>query len=223
MFDRLLKIINKDDFKKIQNIKVLIVGIGGVGGYSLETLVRLGVLNITIVDKDIIDITNLNRQIISNTTNIGEKKVDIAKKRCLEINPNININTIDKFILDNIDELNIKDYDYIIDACDTITTKLELIKEANKYSKKIISCMGTGNRIDPTKLEITDIFKTNNDPVCKIMRKLLKENNIKKQQVVYSKEIPIKTDRTPGSTSLVPSVAGIYCTYYIINDVINKR
>ncbi|MBR1416433.1 MAG: tRNA threonylcarbamoyladenosine dehydratase [Bacilli bacterium] len=225
MFDRLLKVINKKDFTKINNNNILIIGIGGVGGYALEVLARIGILNFTIVDNDKIEKSNLNRQIISLHSNIGKYKVDVAKERILDINPKININTCKDFITkDNIDKLFIEKYDYIIDACDTITTKVLLIKYAKERNIPIISSMGTGNRLDPTKLEITDIYKTNYDPLSKVMRKLLKEENIRKQDVIYSKEIPVKTiNRTPGSTSLVPSVAGIYAAYYVINKILKDK
>lgn len=219
MFERLEKLLTKEQFNKIKNSNILILGIGGVGGYALEALTRMGVENITIVDKDIIDLTNLNRQIISLHSNIGQNKTDIAAKRCLDINPSIKIKSINKFIL-NVEELDLNKYDYVIDACDTVTTKIELIKYCKKNNIKIISCMGTGNRFDPTKLEIIDIYKTNNDPLAKIIRSLLRKEKINKLDVVASKEIPIKTDRTPGSTSLVPSVAGIYMAYYVINDIL---
>lgn len=224
MFDRLLKIITEEDFKKISNLKVLLVGIGGVGGYTLETLVRMGVGHITIADYDVVEESNLNRQIIALKSNIGEFKVDVAKKRCLDINPNLDIQTIkEKLTKDNLFKLNINSYDYIIDACDTITVKVALIKEAISNNVKIISCMGTGNRFNPTKLEITDISKTYNDPLAKIVRKLLKEEGIKHAKVVFSSENPIKNhEKTPGSTSLVPSVAGILLASYVINDVLNK-
>ena len=222
MFDRLLKVISKDDLKNIQNKKILIVGIGGVGGYALETLARIGIKNFTIVDNDKVEESNLNRQIIALHSNIGQKKVEVAKKRILDINPDINIIINDNFITrDNIDELFNNNYDFIIDCCDTITTKVLLIKYAKERNINIITCLGTGNRIDPTKVEITDIYKTNYDPLAKILRKLLKEENIKKQDVIYSKEIPIKTnDRTPGSTSLVPSTARIYAAYYVVNKIL---
>lgn len=221
--DRLLKIINEEELKRIKETRVLIVGIGGVGGYALEALVRMGVSHITIVDSDTVDITNLNRQIIALHSNIGKKKALVAKERILDINENTCVSALDLFLnKDNIASLP-TDFDYIIDACDTVTTKLELVKWANKMNIKIISAMGTGNKFDPTKLEITDIFKTNNDPLAKVMRRLLRENGIKKLMVVASKELPIKTNtRVPGSTSLVPSVAGIYCASYIINDILNK-
>ena len=222
MFDRLEKLLNDEQFNKIKDLNVLILGIGGVGGYTLEALARIGVGNITIVDKDIIDITNLNRQIISLHSNIGQNKTDIAMKRCMDINPSINIKTINKFVL-NVEELNLNNYDFVVDACDTVTTKIELIKYCINNNINIISCMGTGNRFDPTKLEITDIYKTNYDPLAKTIRNILRKEGISKLDVIASKEIPIKTDRTPGSTSLVPSVAGIYMAYYVINKTLKNK
>ena len=224
MFDRLLKLISKEELEMLGKVNVLLVGVGGVGGYALESMVRIGFKNITIIDNDTVDLTNLNRQIISLHSNIGLLKVDVAEKRALDINPNINLKKIDTFITkDNIDTIFNEKYDYIIDACDTVTTKVELIKKAQEKNIKIISIMGTGNRLNPTMLEITDVFKTNYDPLAKVMRKLLRENNITKADVITSKEIPIKTGTsTPGSTSLVPSVVGIYATYYIVKDILKR-
>lgn len=226
MFDRFIKIINEENFNKIKNLNILIIGIGGVGGYALEALVRSGVEDITIVDGDIVEKTNLNRQLIALNSTINQEKVAVAKERCLDINPNIKINTIKQFIdKNNIDELFENNYDYIIDACDTITTKVLLIKKAQELNIKIISCMGTGNRIDPTKLEITTLNKTNNDPLARVMRRLLKENNLKLNvPVICSSEDAIKIkDRTPGSSALVPSVAGIYIASFIINDILKNN
>lgn len=223
MFDRLEKILTEKEFNKIQNLKILIIGIGGVGGYTLESLVRMGVKNITIVDYDKVEKTNLNRQIIATNDVLGQDKVDVAISRVKTINNNINIKGIkEKINIDNYLELFKDSYDYVIDACDTITTKLLLISYCVKNNLKIISCMGTGNRFDPTKLEITNIWKTNNDPLAKVMRKLLKENEIfSKIPVVSSKELPRKiNDRTPGSSVLVPSVAGILLASYVINDTL---
>jgi len=225
MFDRFIKIINEENFNKIKNLNILIIGIGGVGGYALEALVRSGVESITIVDGDVVEKTNLNRQLIALNSTLTQDKVDIAKNRCLDINPNVKINAIKQFIdKNNIDELFKNNYNYIIDACDTITTKVLLIKKAQELNIKIISCMGTGNRIDPTKLEITTLNKTNNDPLARVMRKLLKENNLKLNiPVIWSSEEAIKIkDRTPGSSALVPSVAGIYMASYIINDILKN-
>ena len=220
MYERTLKIINKEQFNKIIKKPILLVGLGGVGGYALESLVRFGFQNITIIDHDNISLSNLNRQIIATSENIGLAKAKEAQKRATKINKNINIKVLATFLTkDNISQLS-TEYDYIIDACDTITTKLELIKFAIKNNIKIISCLGTGNRLDPTKLVITDIWQTNYDPVAKILRKLLRDNNINtKIPVIWSKEIPIKTgDSQPGSICTVPAVAGIYMVSYIIND-----
>ena len=220
MYERTLKIINKEQFNKIIKKPILLVGLGGVGGYALESLVRFGFQNITIIDHDNISLSNLNRQIIATSENIGLAKAEEAQKRATKINKNINIKVLATFLTkDNISQLS-TEYDYIIDACDTITTKLELIKFAIKNNIKIISCLGTGNRLDPTKLVITDIWQTNYDPVAKILRKLLRDNNINtKIPVIWSKEIPIKTgDSQPGSICTVPAVAGIYMVSYIIHD-----
>ena len=225
MLDRLNLLINNDDIKKIQSINVLIVGVGGVGGACFEALVRLGVCNFTIVDNDVFDISNLNRQLLSNLNNIGHSKVLEAKLRGESINNDICINPIEMFLNEaNIDELEFSEYDYIIDCCDTMTTKLLLVKKALEYNVKIISSMGTGNRLDPTKLVISNIWKTEGDPVAKVMRKMLRDNNIKaKIPVVYSTELPIKINsRKPGSTSLVPNVAGFYIASYVFNDIISS-
>jgi len=226
MFERMELIIDKNLINKFINSNILLVGLGGVGGACFEALVRLGLKNITIIDHDIFDITNLNRQILSTKSNIGSKKVKEAKIRALNINPDININSIDLFLNEaNINEIDYKKYDYIIDCCDTITTKLHLIKKALAENIKIISCMGTGNRLDATKLSITNIWNTNYDPLAKVMRKLLRENNIKNNiTVLSSSEKPIKINsRTPGSISFVPNVAGFYIANHVFNDIISSR
>lgn len=223
MFERLERILTEEELIKIQNLNILLIGVGGVGGYTLEALVRMGVENITIVDYDIIDLSNLNRQIITTKENIGNSKVLEAKKRALSINPLINITTInEKINEDNYLSLFKTHYDFVIDACDTITTKLLLIEYCIKNKVKIISCMGTGNRLDPTKLEITNIWKTNNDPLAKVIRKELRNRKINKNiPVVTSREVPRKiNDRTPGSSSIVPSVAGIYLASSVINEIL---
>ena len=226
MFERIESILDKNIIKVFENTNILIIGIGGVGGYALECLIRSGFSNITIVDKDIIEKSNLNRQIISLDSNIGNIKVEEAKKRCLEINKNASIKIINEFILeDNIDMLNLKEYDYIIDSCDTVTTKVLLIDYCNKNNIKLISCMGTGNRLDSTKLSITKLSKTNNDPLARNIRRILREKNIKANPfVVASSELAIKThNRTPGSIILVPMQAGNLCASYVINDIIKNK
>ena len=224
MLERLEWILDKELIEKFSNSNILLVGVGGVGGACLEALIRLGLKNITVVDNDTFQESNLNRQILSNTNNIGQSKVKEAVLRAKSINSNISIKNMEMFLNEaNIDEINYKEYDFIIDCCDTITTKLLLVKKAIENNVKIISSMGTGNRMDPTKLEITNIWKTNSDPVAKIMRKLLRDNDINyKLPVVTSKELPIKIQsRKPGSCALVPNVAGFYIAYYVFNDIIH--
>ena len=224
--DRILKIIPKEKLDVIQNLKVLIVGVGGVGGYALESLVRTGIKNITIIDKDKIDESNLNRQIIALKSNINKSKVEEAKKRALDIRNDININTYELFLDKNnlVSTLDENKYDYIIDACDNVTVKLELIKYAQENNIELISSLGTGNRLNPEELKITTLDKTYNDPLGKVLRKLVKDNNLNnKVTVLWSKEIPIKTlDRTPGSLIFVPASAGILIASYIIRKELNK-
>lgn len=225
MFDRTLKIIDESLLELIKKQRILLVGVGGVGGFALESLVRLGFENITIVDADVIEESNLNRQIISTRENIGEKKVEIAKKRALKINPNATITTFDLFLQEkNKDTLFKNEYDYIIDACDTITTKYLLIKEALKKNSIVISCMGTGNRLDPNKVVLTKLSKTYNDPLAKAMRDILRKNNISLNiPVVWSSEEPIKIkEKAPGSIVLVPAAAGLQLVYFLLNDLINR-
>ena len=224
MFERINMLISDDKLNRFVNSHILIVGVGGVGGACFEALVRMGIKNISIVDNDVFSESNLNRQLLCNINNIGNSKVKEACLRAKSINTSICVNSYEMFLNEaNIDELEYSKYDYIIDCCDTMTTKLLLVKKALQYNIKIISCMGTGNRIDSSKLEITNIWKTDYDPVAKAMRKLLRDNNIKyKLPVLFSREIPIKIqDRTPGSVSFVPNVAGFYIANYVFNDIIN--
>ena len=224
MLERMELLVNNEVINKLKSIKVLIVGIGGVGGACFEALVRLGVTNITVVDNDTFSLSNLNRQLLSNRSNIGNSKVKEAYLRAININPDINVESYETFLTEaNINDIDFTYVDYIIDCCDTMTTKLLLVKKALEYDIKIISSMGTGNRLDATKLEITNIWKTDNDPVARVMRKLLRDNNIKyKLPVLCSREIPIKVEgRTPGSVSFVPNVAGFYIANYVFNDIIN--
>lgn len=221
-FERLELLIGE----KIENVKiasVLIIGLGGVGGYAAETLARSGISNLILVDNDNIDITNLNRQIISTYENIGNSKLDEWEVRLKKINPDINIIKINEFITyENIDKLYNQKVDYLIDACDTVETKKLIIKKCLEKNIKFISCMGTGKKFHPELLEIVDIRKTSYDPLAKIIRKMVKDENIKgKIPVVYSKEIMKKTESTKiGSTAFVPSVAGILCASYIFNLII---
>lgn len=225
MFDRTLKIIDEQLLENIKKQRILLVGVGGVGGFALESLVRLGFLNITLVDADAIEESNLNRQIISTQENLGKKKVEVAKERALSINPNVNITTYNLFLQEeNMDAIFQEKNDYIIDACDTITTKYLLIRKALETNTRIISCMGTGNRLDPSKVTITRLDKTNNDPLASAMRTILRKNNVSlKVPVVWSSEIPKKSkEKAVGSIVLVPAAAGLQLVYFILNDLINR-
>ena len=224
MLERSKLLFNDLQLNRFINSNVLIVGVGGVGGACFEALVRMGIKNISVIDGDTFSISNLNRQLLCTRNNIGLSKVNEAVLRAKSINPNILVESYEMFLNEaNINEIDYSKYNYIIDCCDTMTTKLLLIKKALEYNVKIISSMGTGNRVDPTKLEIMNIWKTQNDPVAKVMRKMMRDNDIKyKLPVLCSTEIPIKThERTPGSVSFVPNVAGFCIASYVFNDIIN--
>ena len=220
--ERLELQIGKESVKNIKIKTILIIGLGGVGGYALESLVRSGIENVIIVDNDIIEETNLNRQLIALNSNIGKYKTDEFEKRINDINKNVNVIKINEFITDkNIDILFQKHIDYIIDACDTISTKKQLIRECIKRNIKIISCMGMGRKIDPTKIEITDIRKTAYDPIAKVIRKMVKDEKIKEKiMVVSSTEQPLKSTEYISSNSFVPAIAGLMCASYVIRDII---
>lgn len=224
-------LIGKNNIKKLEKSKVIIYGIGGVGSFATEALARVGIGHIVLVDNDIISVSNINRQIHSNVNTVGKKKTEVMKKRILEINPNAIVETYMQQDLE-FDEENLIDdtFDYIIDAVDTISTKLKLIEKADKLKISIISGMGAGNKLEPTKFEVSDIHKTSVCPLAKVMRKELKRRNIKKLKVVYSKEEPKKRqskniDRklTLGSISFVPSVVGLIIASEVVKDIINKE
>ena len=226
MFDRTALLIGKNNLDRINKLKVLVIGVGGVGGYVVETLVRSGVMNITIVDYDVIDITNINRQIIANKDNIGTYKVTAWKERINSINSGVLVNTINtKINEENIDILFADNYDYIIDACDTISVKKLLIKLCSEKNIKLITVCGMGKRLDPSKVMICDIRDTSYDPIAKSLRKYVKDNNIHgKVSVVFSSEIPIKTsDEVIASMAMVPASAGILASFYVINDVLKEN
>lgn len=222
MFERLITLIGEDDVNKLKKANVLIVGLGGVGGYALETLVRSGIYNLTIVDGDIVELSNLNRQIISKRDVIGRPKALVAQARTLEINPDVNLKVINQFISeDNFSLLNIDSFDYVIDACDDLNLKILLIKNADKY--KLISSMGTANKMDMTRFKITTIDKTSYDPLAKIIRKKIKEEKIRtKFKVVSSDEKVMKNGTKLGTIAYMPAVSGLLCASYVINDIINK-
>ncbi len=221
-------LIGKESIEKIKKSKVAIFGIGGVGSYVVEGLVRAGIKKFILVDNDIVSLSNLNRQLIATTKTIGKPKVEIAKQRILEINPEAEVDIYQEFFMPETKGILDETVDYIVDAIDTVTAKIELVLRANKLEIPIISSMGTGNKLDPTKFEIIDIYKTSVCPLAKVMRKELKQREIKKLKVVYSKEEPIKIEKSegkekqvPGSISFVPSVAGLIIAGEVIKDIIS--
>ena len=223
---RFHKLLNESQITKLLNTSVLVIGVGGVGSFAVESLARSGIKRLVLVDYDIVDISNLNRQLGALNSTVGLKKIDVLKHRINDINPNIEVITIDtKITIDNIDLLFNNDIDYLVDACDTIETKKEIIRQCLKRNIKFISSMGTGNKFDPSKLSITDIRKTSYDPIARIIRKMIKDEHINsKIPVVSSSEKGINIhDRTPGSNSFVPSSAGLLCASYVINDILKEK
>ena len=222
MFSRTERLIGKEGIKALNQAKVAIFGIGGVGSFVVEALARAGIENFILVDNDEVDQTNINRQIIATHKTIGKPKVEVAKERILEINPNAKVEVHQEFFTKDSKGILDNTISYIVDAVDTVTAKIELVIQANQLSIPIISCMGTGNKLDPTKFEIADIYKTSVCPLAKVMRKELKLRGIPNLKVVYSKEEPIKQEvkTTPASIAFVPSVAGLIMAGEVIKDII---
>ena len=222
-FTRTETLIGKDALTKLANSHIAVFGIGGVGGYVVEALARAGVGNIDIIDNDDINITNINRQIIALNSTIGKSKVEVAKERILDINPRVNVVTHKNFFSpETSKEFDFSKYDYVVDAIDSVTGKIELILKSQEAKTPIISCMGTGNKLHPEMFEITDIYKTSVCPLAKVMRTELKKRGVKKLKVLYSKETPIKQtgQRIPASISFVPPVAGLIIAGEVIRDLI---
>ena len=221
-------LIGRENIEKLNKSTVAIFGCGGVGSYALEALVRAGIGNIVIVDKDTVDITNINRQLIADTTTVGKDKVEVAKQRALKINPNINIEIHKCFYDENQTELIKPEYDYIVDAIDSVKSKISLIQEAHNKNVKIISAMGMGNKLNPTMIEVADISKTEMCPLAKVVRKRLREIGINHTKVVYSKEQVTRADNslenkgTTASISFVPSVCGLVIASEIVKDIIKN-
>ena len=245
-FSRTELLIKKEGIEKLQNVKIAIFGLGGVGTFVVEGLVRAGVKNFVLIDDDKICLTNLNRQIIATRKTIGKYKVDVMKERILEINPDCNVEIHQEFFMPG-SETNIitSDLSYVIDCVDTVTAKLEIITQCKDKNIPVISAMGTGNKLDPSRFEITDIYKTSVCPLAKAMRKELRRRNIRNLKVIYSKEEPIKIDeysnsscktncicppgtkrkctirnQVPGSISFVPSVAGLMIAGEVVREII---
>lgn len=231
-FVREIMLIGEDNFSKLRNSKVLIFGVGGVGGYVCEALARSGVGHFMLVDHDTVSISNINRQIIALHSTIGKYKVDVLKDRILDINPDCDVEVKKMFYLpENQDEIDFKEYDYIIDCIDTITAKLNIIERAHALNIPLISSMGAGNRLDPTKIQVCDLFDTSYDALAKVMRRELKKRHIYKCKVVCSKElarkplIEVKEEQrrsTPGSSAFVPSCFGLVIASEVMKDLIKE-
>jgi tRNA A37 threonylcarbamoyladenosine dehydratase len=234
-FSRTELLIGNKGIERLTKAHVAIFGIGGVGGYTLEALVRSGIGNIDIIDNDKVCLTNLNRQIIATRKTLGKYKVDVAKERILDINPDIKVNTYKTFYTpETADNFDFSQYDYIVDAIDTVVGKISLIEKAKEYNVPIICAMGAGNKMDATKLEVSDISKTSVCPLARVIRTELKKRKITKVKVVYSKEPPIKPKeqysekdckkrQIPGSNSFVPSAAGLIIAGEVIKDLIEYK
>ena len=229
-FSRTELVLGKENVDKLKKARIAIFGLGGVGGHVCEALARSGVSNFDLIDNDTVSLTNINRQIIATLDTVGKNKVDVMEERILSINPDAIINKYKCFYLpETSNQFDFSKYDYVVDAIDTVTAKIDLVVKCNELNVPIISSMGTGNKINPTMLEVTDIYKTSVCPLAKVMRYELKKRRIKKLKVVYSKENPIKIDQSlveeeskrviPGSTSFVPSVAGLIIASEVIKDI----
>lgn len=229
-------LIGEEGLNKLKNSNIIIFGVGGVGSFCMEAIARCGVGTIHLVDDDKVSESNINRQLIATHSSVGKDKVEVAKNRILDINKDANV-LISKifYTKETKDLIDLSKYDYIIDAIDTISSKILLIEMAKELDVPIISCMGTGNKLDPSQFSITDIYKTSVCPLAKVMRYELKKRGIKKLNVLYSKELPKKPlsldvkeenihqkRQTPASISFVPSVAGLMIAGYVINDILKR-
>ena len=225
-FSRTYMLLGEDGMARLKNARILLFGLGGVGGYVAEALARSGVGSMTLVDADSVHISNLNRQIIATEETVGMKKTEAMQKRIASINPHCKLTLYDMFYLPNSENIISEDYDYIIDAIDTVTAKIDIVLKAQALNIPVISCMGTGNKLKPELLEITDLYKTSVCPLCRVMRTELKKRGCRKLTVVYSPEKPLKPDpvfaedeRTPGSTAFVPPAAGLLIASHVVRDL----
>lgn len=227
IFDRTEILLGFDAISMLKGSSVAVFGVGGVGSYTVEALVRGGVGTLYLYDGDVVSETNINRQLVATTKTVGRAKVDVAAEHCLDVNPDISVYAEKLFFnADNADSVDFTKFDYIVDAIDTVSSKLLLIEKAKASDVPVISCMGAGNKLDPTRFEVTDISKTSVCPLAKVMRYELKKRGITKVKVLYSREEPIKHGKTengkplPGSVSFVPSVAGLIIAGEVIKDLV---
>ena len=229
-FERTISLFGEENFAKLQNKSVLVFGVGGVGGYAVEALARSGIENFCLVDGDVVSESNINRQIIATTKTVGRAKVEVMKERILEINENAKVETKQLFYLpENANELDFEKYDFVIDAIDTVTAKLDIIERAKSLNKKIISAMGAGNKIDCGAFKVADIFDTKVCPLAKVMRRELKKRGVESLKVVYSEEEPFNTTliedgkRIPASNAVVPAMAGLTLASEVILELMEIK
>ncbi|MBQ3018289.1 MAG: tRNA threonylcarbamoyladenosine dehydratase [Clostridia bacterium] len=223
---RTTALIGEEGVEKLKSKKVIVIGIGGVGGYTCEALARTGVGQIDLVDSDVVSLSNINRQIIALHSTVGQKKIDAMKERINDINSDIVVNTYDMFVTENnLSTLNLSKYDYVVDAIDTVSSKIAIVELCDKENIKVISSMGAGNKLDPCAFKVSDIYKTAVCPLAKAVRVALKKKGIKKLKVVYSEEAPRvpameNGKRVPASCAFIPSVAGLIVASEVIKDLI---
>lgn len=221
-FSRTELLIGKENVERLGRARVAVFGVGGVGGYAVEALVRSGVGTLDLIDADVVSLSNVNRQIIATEKTVGRAKVDVAKERALEINPDIKVNTCKIFYLpETAGQFDFTLYDYVVDAIDTVTGKLGLIMQAKEAGVPVISCMGAGNKLDAAAFQVEDIYRTSVCPLAKVMRRELKKRGVKDLKVVYSKEEPVKKgSQIPGSIAFVPPAAGLILAGEVVKDLL---
>ena len=231
-FQRFALLVGEDSLNSLKDKRVLVFGLGGVGGNACDALARSGIKHFTIVDNDVVDITNINRQLIANMETVGKPKVDVMEAHLKSIDPNITVNKIKMFYLpENENEISFDGYDYVIDAIDTVTSKINIIFRCKRLNIPVISALGCGNKLDPLQVEVSDLSKTSYDPLAKVLRRELRKVGINHVKVVYSKETPInvidessskENKHVPGSSAFVPSVAGIVIASEVIKDLLGR-
>lgn len=224
-FEREALLIGEEGVKKLNTCHVALFGVGGVGSYTAEALARSGIGELTLVDNDTVSMSNINRQLCALSSTVGKNKVDVVAERLIDINPSIIIHRRYDFVLpENIDSFDFSSFDYVVDAIDTVSAKLSLATKATNENIPIISCMGAGNKLDPTKFLVTDLYKTTTCPLARVMRRELKKRGVSRLKVVYSTEEAIKPEgaKVPGSISYVPSVAGLIAAGAVITDLLSK-
>lgn len=230
-YERTRMILGDESIDKLKGASVIIFGVGGVGSFAAEAVARAGVGKITLVDNDKVSVTNINRQIVALNSTVGKMKTEVMAERIKDINPECDVKCVNEFILyDNINDVINEKFDYCVDAVDTVTAKIAIIMKCNELDIPVISSMGTGNKLNPEMLEVTDVYKTSVCPLAKVMRKELKARGVKRLKVCYSKEIPVtplesneatNKRRTPGSISFVPSVAGLIIGGEVVKGIVN--